>query len=53
MDGTAKGGVILAIKDQLKVPVVYVGCGESVEALREFELDSYIYSIAEGINYDR
>ena len=53
MDGTAKGGVILAIKDQLQVPVVYVGCGESVEALREFDLDSYLYSIAEGVNYDR
>lgn len=49
MDGTAKGGIILAIKDQIQVPVVYVGCGEKVDDLREFDLDSYIYSIAEGV----
>lgn len=49
MDGTSKGGIILAIKDQLQLPVVYVGCGETLDALREFDLNSYIYSIAEGM----
>ena len=51
MDGTAKGGVVLAIKDQIEVPVVFVGCGEKVDDLRSFDLDSYIYSIAEGVRH--
>ncbi len=49
MDGTSKGGIVLAIKDQLKLPVCFVGTGESLDALREFDLDSYLYSIAEGM----
>ena len=37
LDGTAKGGVILGIADQLKIPVRYVGIGERVEDLRAFD----------------
>jgi fused signal recognition particle receptor len=36
LDGTAKGGMILAICDELKVPVRYIGLGERAEDLREF-----------------
>ena len=37
LDGTAKGGVILGICDELKVPVRYIGIGEKVADLREFD----------------
>lgn len=49
MDGTAKGGVILAIKHELHVPVLFIGLGEHPEDLRPFDLESYLYSISEGL----
>jgi len=42
LDGTAKGGVILGICDELKVPVRYIGIGEKVDDLREFDADDFI-----------
>lgn len=42
MDGTAKGGIVLSIKDQLNIPVKFIGLGESVDDLQEFDLDQYI-----------
>ena len=52
MDGTAKGGIVLAIKHKLHLPVYYIGLGEQPEDLRPFDLDSYLYSISEGLNTD-
>ncbi len=52
MDGTAKGGIVLAIKHKLQIPVYYIGLGERPEDLRPFDLDSYLYSISEGLNTD-
>lgn len=49
MDGTAKGGIIIAIKHQLHLPVRYIGLGEQPKDLRPFDLDSYLASISEGI----
>ena len=49
MDGTAKGGIILAIKYKLHLPVYFIGLGEHPEDLRPFDLDSYLYSISEGL----
>ncbi len=49
MDGTAKGGIILAIKHKLHVPVYFIGLGEHPDDLRPFDLDSYLYSISEGL----
>ncbi len=49
MDGTAKGGIILAIKHQLHIPVYYLGLGERKEDLKPFDLDSYLYSISKGL----
>lgn len=49
MDGTAKGGIVLAIKNLLHIPVYFVGLGEKPDDLRPFELDSYLYSISEGM----
>jgi fused signal recognition particle receptor len=51
MDGTAKGGIVLAIKHQLHLPVMYIGLGEHPEDLRRFDLDSYLYSISEGLDH--
>jgi fused signal recognition particle receptor len=42
LDGTAKGGVILGIADQLKIPVRYVGIGERVEDLRPFDPGEFV-----------
>jgi fused signal recognition particle receptor len=42
LDGTAKGGVILGIADQLKIPVRYIGIGEKVEDLRPFDPDEFV-----------
>ncbi len=50
MDGTAKGGIVLAIKHALSIPVYFIGLGEKADDLRPFDLDSYLYSIAEGLN---
>lgn len=49
MDGTAKGGIVLAIKHTLHLPVYYIGLGEQPEDLRPFDVDSYLYSISEGL----
>ncbi|MBE6113830.1 MAG: signal recognition particle-docking protein FtsY [Erysipelotrichaceae bacterium] len=49
MDGTAKGGVVLAIKDQLGIPVKYIGFGESMEDLRPFDINAYLVGLFEGV----
>lgn len=51
MDGTAKGGIVLAIKHVLHVPVYFIGLGEQPDDLRPFDLDSYLYSISEGLDH--
>jgi fused signal recognition particle receptor len=45
LDGTAKGGVILGIADQLRIPVRYIGVGERVEDLREFDADDFVEAL--------
>jgi fused signal recognition particle receptor len=47
LDGTAKGGVILGIADQLGIPVRYIGIGERVEDLREFDADEFVEALFE------
>jgi fused signal recognition particle receptor len=47
LDGTAKGGVILGIADQLKLPVRYVGIGERVDDLREFDAEEFVEALFE------
>jgi len=48
LDGTAKGGVILGICDELAVPVRFIGIGESVDALREFDPEAFVSALYEG-----
>lgn len=45
LDGTAKGGIVLAIKDEVKVPVRYIGLGEKEEDLEVFDIEKYIYGL--------
>jgi fused signal recognition particle receptor len=47
LDGTAKGGVILGIADQLQIPVRFIGIGERVEDLREFEAAEFVEALFE------
>lgn len=49
MDGTAKGGIILAIKEYLDIPVKLMGFGEKVSDLEEFDLEKYIYSLTSDL----
>lgn len=45
LDGTAKGGVIFAIADQFKLPIRYIGVGEKIEDLREFNTKEFIEAL--------
>jgi len=45
LDGTAKGGVVIGISDQFKIPVKYIGVGEGMADLQVFEPNSYVESI--------
>ncbi len=45
MDGTACGGIVLNIKDQLNIPVKFIGLGEKVEDLKEFDVEKYIFGL--------
>lgn len=45
LDGTAKGGIVLAIKEEVGIPVKYVGLGETVEDLEPFDIEKYIYGL--------
>lgn len=49
MDGTAKGGIVLSIKDTLNLPVKFIGLGEKVEDLQEFDLEQYIYGLCKNL----
>lgn len=48
LDGTAKGGVVLAIAGEEEVPVVYVGVGEGIDDLERFDLDDFVSAIVDG-----
>ncbi|WP_425411869.1 signal recognition particle-docking protein FtsY [Mesoplasma photuris] len=48
MDGTSKGGIALAIKDQLDIPVKLMGVGEQVDDLVEFDVEQYVYGLVAG-----
>ena len=48
-DGTAKGGIVIAIRDLLGLPVTYIGLGEGVDDLRPFDINAYLYGLCEGI----
>lgn len=45
LDGTAKGGVIIAIADELNIPVKYIGIGEALDDLREFNAEEFVEAL--------
>lgn len=47
LDGTAKGGVVIALQSELGIPIKLVGVGEKIEDLQKFEMDSFIDAILE------
>ncbi len=51
-DGTAKGGIVIAIRDLLGLPVTYIGLGEGIDDLRPFDINAYLYGLCEGILND-
>lgn len=51
LDGTAKGGIAVAVQSELKVPVKYIGVGESIEDLQKFDADQFVdalFDVAEA-----
>lgn len=45
LDGTAKGGIVLAIRNEMHIPVKYVGLGEQLDDLQPFNAESYVYGL--------
>jgi len=45
LDGTAKGGIVLAIRNELNIPVKLVGLGEKMDDLQEFDAEKYVYGL--------
>jgi fused signal recognition particle receptor len=49
LDGTAKGGSVLSIADELQMPIYYIGTGEQPDDLIKFKADDYVNTILDGI----
>lgn len=49
LDGTAKGGIVLAIKEAVGIPVKFIGLGEKMEDLKPFDIEAYIYGLFKGM----
>ncbi len=47
LDGTAKGGIVFAIADKLKLPIRFIGIGESIDDLRHFDADEFVNALFE------
>ena len=45
LDGTAKGGIVLAIRDKHNIPIKFVGLGEKMEDLEYFDIEKYVYGL--------
>lgn len=45
LDGTAKGGIVLAIKEEVNIPVKFIGLGEKMDDLQSFDIEKYIYGL--------
>ncbi|AWI12125.1 MULTISPECIES: signal recognition particle-docking protein FtsY [Bacillaceae] len=49
LDGTAKGGIVIAIRKELNIPVKFVGLGEKMDDLQPFDLEQYVYGLFAGL----
>ncbi|MEG1459102.1 MAG: signal recognition particle-docking protein FtsY [Acetivibrio sp.] len=52
LDGTAKGGIAIAIQSELGIPVKYIGIGESIEDLQKFNADEFVNALFDEGEYD-
>ena len=53
LDGTAKGGIVLAIRNELNIPVKLVGFGEGINDLKKFDAHAFVYGLfADMLNED-
>ena len=53
LDGTAKGGVVIGIVDQLKVPVKFIGIGEGIDDLKVFDKKEFVGSLFSREDIDK
>ena len=53
MDSTSKGGIILSIREELGIPVKYIGLGEKLDDLEEFDLEEYVYGLCMNMEGDK
>lgn len=49
LDGTAKGGIVLAIKEEVNIPVKFIGLGEGVDQIETFDIEKYIYGLFKNL----
>ncbi len=49
LDGTAKGGIVLAIRHELDIPVKFVGLGEKMDDLQEFDAEQFVYGLFKDV----
>lgn len=49
LDGSAKGGIVVGIRDELDIPVKFVGLGETIEAIEPFDPESFVEALFEGV----
>lgn len=49
LDGTAKGGIVIAIRNELSLPVKFVGLGEKMDDLQEFDADQFVHALFAGM----
>jgi len=52
LDGTSKGGIVLAIKDQLNIDVKYIGTGETLEDFLVFDIENFVLAICQSEQYE-
>ena len=45
LDGTSKGGIVLAIRHEMGIPIKYVGLGEGIDDLEVFDIENYLYGL--------
>jgi fused signal recognition particle receptor len=48
LDGTAKGGIVIRINNEMKIPVKYIGVGEQIDDLQEFDKQSFVDALLQN-----
>ena len=48
LDGTARGGVVIGIKEELNIPIKYIGVGEQIDDLKPFDSHDFVEALFEG-----